>query len=258
VGGSFTDICDVQQAGCSGSFATGSFYSADFDNIYCGRSVKNCACSREYYYCMRSEGCFTSESDLLEFSDVCVSEGCTAAQCGLPQVFCNSSNTCSADFLACNNPFASVSSFGSPYQCSCIKDFTKCLSAAGCLSQLDSPSSSLSVISKVSISQIQNWCASLNFIPSSISVFLILLQVRRAELHSTRLWSQPTCLQCINTGGTSGFCTYKTYAAWNLISDGAGLRHGILSLSWIRSNCVATSTDSANVHNRGIWLIACC
>ena len=168
VGGSFTDVCDLQQAGCSGPFATGSFYSADFDNIYCG-SVKNCACSREYFHCMRSEGCFTSESDLVEFSDVCVSEGCTAAQCGLPQVFCNSSNTCSADFLACNEPFASVSSFESPYRCSCIKDFSKCLSAAGCLSQVESPTPSNSVSAKVSISQIQNWCDC----PSFLSPFFL-------------------------------------------------------------------------------------
>ena len=47
VGGSFADICDLQQPGCSAPFATGSFYSADFDKNYCGHSVKKlCMFSR--------------------------------------------------------------------------------------------------------------------------------------------------------------------------------------------------------------------
>ena len=161
VGGSFTDFCDLQQPGCTASYGPIGFYSADLSNIYCSQLAEDCTCSREYYFCMRGSGCFSNSSDLQDFANVCVSAGCTAAQCGLPQVFCNTSNTCSADFLACNAPYSSVAS--ESYKCNCIKDFTSCLSSAGCLSTVDSASSSVSTsqisspIPQVPVSLIQSW-----------------------------------------------------------------------------------------------------
>ena len=80
--------------------------------------------------------------------------GYSAAQCGLPKVFCNTSNTCSHDFLACSARYSSIANLN---RCGCIKDFTNCLSSAGCLSDADSTTGS-SPSSQVSVSQIQNWC----------------------------------------------------------------------------------------------------
>ena len=172
--GSFTDFCDLHQPGCVGAYGPTGFFFADLSNIYCSPSALDCACSREYYFCMRGAGCFSSESDLQDFANVCVSEGCSAAQCGLPQVFCNESNTCSADYLTCStlNPVSSSS-------CTCIKSLTSCLSSAGCLTTDDvsntsiAPESSLS--STVPLSLIQNWLANVFephiFIAYHVAVF---------------------------------------------------------------------------------------
>lgn len=47
-----------------------------------------CACHREYFYCMQSHGCVSTE-EVKGYAGLCAANGCTSNQCGLKEATCN-------------------------------------------------------------------------------------------------------------------------------------------------------------------------
>jgi hypothetical protein len=83
--GNFRDVCDpATQAGCTDSGLP--VFVLDKQGMYCRKISQDCACSREFYYCMKSKGCATGKDaeELAKYADMCIGAGCSAEQCGLP------------------------------------------------------------------------------------------------------------------------------------------------------------------------------
>ncbi|EKX42758.1 hypothetical protein GUITHDRAFT_140920 [Guillardia theta CCMP2712] len=100
-------------------------YILDIDRMYCAPNSNTCAGAREYYQCMQSWGCANSAADLSAHREVCRSSGCTAVQCGLSTVDCNTTAiVCAQTFSTCM-----LESQGS---CTCTKSFLQCMTDANC------------------------------------------------------------------------------------------------------------------------------
>ena len=100
-------------------------YILDIDHMYCAPNSNTCAGAREYYQCMQSWGCANSAGDLSAHREVCRSSGCTAVQCGLSTVDCNTTAiVCAQTFSTCM-----IESQGS---CTCTKSFLQCMTDANC------------------------------------------------------------------------------------------------------------------------------
>lgn len=133
--GNVVYACDSKQPGCSAQQpgfygASPGFYFADTDDLYCSPQSEDCACTREYYYCMNRGGCL-SASDLDAYAQACADKGCTAPQCGMRTGVCNSTSRCNDQYLGCTATASASGIVGS--SCFCIKNMTKCLNDSGCL-----------------------------------------------------------------------------------------------------------------------------
>jgi hypothetical protein len=133
--GAILYVCDPGQNGCNSQQpgfygASTGFYFADSDDLYCSSQSADCACTREYYYCMSASGCM-SQADLGPYARACAEKGCTAPQCGLPAVVCNASSRCNEQYLGCTTTALASGSVG--IGCICIQNMTKCLKDSGCL-----------------------------------------------------------------------------------------------------------------------------
>jgi hypothetical protein len=101
--GDLESVCDpATQRGC---VDTGlPLYVIDQDGMYCKNSSQDCACSREFYYCMKSKGCATGKNaeELAQYADMCIGAGCTATQCGLPaSPSIGTAVSCANEFFEC-------------------------------------------------------------------------------------------------------------------------------------------------------------
>ncbi len=153
-GGTVLYACDPAQEGCSPAqqgFYGGSagFFFADLNGLYCSSKSEDCACTREYYTCMLGRNCL-GDSDLGSYAQACADKGCTAAQCGLTETFCNSSSRCGEKYVECNSQVSGK-------QCSCIANLTLCLNESGCLSDKNNNSLLRSNAFAIPKNQLYEW-----------------------------------------------------------------------------------------------------
>lgn len=120
--GEFTDVCDpVGDDMCVQPSV--DILVLDTERMYCSSEAIGCACSREFYYCMKKEGCVDVYQDVLEIADyanMCVEGGCSSVQCGL------ASSPSEKIAAACTNEFFACAT-GQGSSCGCTATYTKCM-----------------------------------------------------------------------------------------------------------------------------------
>ena len=121
-------VCDPIVDSCKDDNDGKEIYVRDADKLYCGESVVECACSREYLNCMVKAGCAKDgSSSTSEYAQQCVLSGCSAKQCGLPP----GTDVCNVSTPVCLNAYFKCN-LESSDACACTQDLIACRAGAGC------------------------------------------------------------------------------------------------------------------------------
>eukprot|EP00282_Hemiselmis_andersenii_P037668 CAMPEP_0169432036 /NCGR_PEP_ID=MMETSP1042-20121227/3268_1 /TAXON_ID=464988 /ORGANISM="Hemiselmis andersenii, Strain CCMP1180" /LENGTH=842 /DNA_ID=CAMNT_0009542491 /DNA_START=202 /DNA_END=2726 /DNA_ORIENTATION=- len=139
--GDYKDVCDpVTDKTCvdNGQY----YYALDLDNLYCQSVSEDCACTREFYYCMAKQGCANDEETISQYGDLCVASGCSTKQCNLPKSrSVGITSKCSDEFFVCAAAKGTT--------CGCTAEYRVCMDAIdgwqGVLGEVD-PTSGLDII----------------------------------------------------------------------------------------------------------------
>jgi hypothetical protein len=95
---------------------------------------QECMCISEYHQCSRQGGCVDNEHNI----QLCVSLGCTAAQCRLQEQVCNKTSImCANQFLQCGLRGTSTSNAANPCYGQCLRTYYRCMTFAGCIQDVD-------------------------------------------------------------------------------------------------------------------------
>lgn len=102
--GELMDVCDpIGDSKCIRPSV--DIFVLDTERLYCSSEAIGCACSREFYYCMKKEGCVGIEQDvqeIAEYANLCVEGGCSPVQCGIDASPSEEiAAACANDFFAC-------------------------------------------------------------------------------------------------------------------------------------------------------------